>query len=148
MQVATLHASIARVIPEAPTDRTLRLRWFVYNLLFSAVFLLSLPRFLARMRKRGGYAAHFRQRFGRYAPEVEARLRAGGAIWLHAVSVGEVYVAGQLMRALRAIDPSTFPAVSAAPSPRSARAPFCWSKPNCGPTGSAPAPAGAFPSFS
>ncbi len=81
------------------------MRWFFYNLLFSAVFLLSLPRFLARMRKRGGYAAHFRQRFGRYAPEVEARLRTGGAIWLHAVSVGEVYVAGQLMRALRAIDP-------------------------------------------
>jgi 3-deoxy-D-manno-octulosonic-acid transferase len=33
---------------------------------------------------------------------VEARLRQlDGAVWIHAVSVGEVYVAGQVMRALR-----------------------------------------------
>jgi 3-deoxy-D-manno-octulosonic-acid transferase len=82
------------------------LRWHLYNFLFALVYAISLPHFLMRMRKRGGYAANFRHRFGRYAPELEARLKPGGAIWVHAVSVGEVYVAGQFMRALRAADPT------------------------------------------
>ena len=82
------------------------MRWLLYNLLFALAFIATFPHFLLRMRKRGGYAAHFRQRFGRYAPELESRLRPG-ALWLHAVSVGEVYVAGQLMRALRAAAPET-----------------------------------------
>ena len=65
------------------------MRWLLYNLLFALAFIATFPHFLLRMRKRGGYAAHFRQRFGRYAPELESRLRPG-ALWLHAVSVGEV----------------------------------------------------------
>ena len=77
------------------------MRWFIYNLIFSLAFIIALPRYLLRMRKRGGYSANFKQRFGRYAPDVEQRLRVGGSIWIHAVSVGEVYVAGQLMSALR-----------------------------------------------
>jgi len=81
-------------------------RWLLYNLLFALGFIATFPHFLLRMRKRGGYAAHFRQRFGRYAPELKARLRPG-ALWLHAVSVGEVYVAGQLMHALRTVAPET-----------------------------------------
>ena len=85
--------------------RNIHVRWFLYNLLFSLAFLATFPRLLLRMQKRGGYVAHFRQRFGLYAPDLEARLRPGGALWIHAVSVGEVYVAGQLMRALRAADP-------------------------------------------
>jgi len=81
-------------------------RWILYNLLFALAYAVTFPHYLLRMRRRGGYAAHFRQRFGRYAPELTARLRPG-ALWIHAVSVGEVYVAGQLMRALRAAAPET-----------------------------------------
>jgi 3-deoxy-D-manno-octulosonic-acid transferase len=81
-------------------------RWILYNILFTLVYAVTFPRYLLRMRRRGGYAAHFRQRFGRYAPELTTRLRPG-ALWIHAVSVGEVYVAGQLIRALRAAAPET-----------------------------------------
>ncbi len=83
------------------------MRWLVYNILFFVVYLLMTPKFLLRMRRRGGYGAHFGQRFGRYEEAWRRRLRQGGALWIHAVSVGEVYVAGQLMRALRALEPET-----------------------------------------
>ena len=82
------------------------MRWLLYNLCFGLASLAVLPRMLVRMRRRGGYAAHFEQRFGRYHPALRARLGTGGPVWIHAVSVGEVYVAGQLMRALRALDPA------------------------------------------
>ncbi len=78
------------------------MRWYLYNVLFAFAYAAMLPQFLLRMRRRGGYRNRFADRFGRYPPEVEARLRQlDGAVWIHAVSVGEVYVAGQVMRALR-----------------------------------------------
>ena len=78
------------------------MRWWIYNLLFAVVYLAMAPHFLLRMRRRGGYRNRFADRFGRYPEEVSSRLRsAEGAVWIHAVSVGEVYVAGQVMRALR-----------------------------------------------
>ncbi|MDD4103270.1 MAG: 3-deoxy-D-manno-octulosonic acid transferase [Kiritimatiellae bacterium] len=82
------------------------MRWTVYNFLFALVYVAMLPRFWWRMRRRGGYRNRFSDRFGRYPAEVAERLGAlRGAVWIHAVSVGEVYVAGQVMRSLREIDP-------------------------------------------
>ena len=78
------------------------MRWYFYNLLFALAYLAMLPQFLLRMRRRGGYRNRFGDRFGRYPADVADRLRGmRGAVWIHAVSVGEVYVAGQVMRALR-----------------------------------------------
>jgi len=83
------------------------MRWFFYNVLFAVVYVAMLPQFLMRMRRRGGYRNRFGDRFGRYPEEVSQRLqRMDGAVWIHAVSVGEVYVAGQVMRALRERLPS------------------------------------------
>ncbi len=79
--------------------------WLLYHILFAIGFLLLLPRFLWRMRRRGGYRAHFRERFARYTPDVAARLSAGSRIWIHAVSVGETSVALGLMRRWRALRP-------------------------------------------
>ena len=81
-------------------------RWLLYNTLFALALLAMLPNLIWRMRRRGGYGANFRQRFGRYTAEQLKRFGDGGAIWIHAVSVGEVYVAGQLMRALRERQPA------------------------------------------
>lgn len=84
------------------------MKWFLYNGLFAVAYLAMLPSFLLRMKRRGGYRARMGDRFGRY-PEGVARALAGGGrrpVWLHAVSVGEVQVAVQLMRALRARDRS------------------------------------------
>jgi 3-deoxy-D-manno-octulosonic-acid transferase len=81
--------------------------WFFYNVLFAIGFLLMTPRFLLRMRRRGGYARNFSQRFGRYADDVRRRLAEGPRVWVHAVSVGELYVALKLMEAWRAAHPGT-----------------------------------------
>jgi 3-deoxy-D-manno-octulosonic-acid transferase len=79
--------------------------WKIYNILFILIFPLLLPRFLQRMRRRGGYAKDFTQRLGRFSPEVLARLGGQPRVWVHAVSVGELYVALELMKAWRAREP-------------------------------------------
>ena len=90
------------------------MKWAVYNLLFLAVYPFLLPGFLVRMLKRGGYAARFWDRFALYPKEIVSALgaraeshdyRAGEFVWIHAVSVGEVQVAGQLMREWRKVEP-------------------------------------------
>ena len=76
--------------------------WWVYNLLFPVVFACLLPRYIVRMLRRGGYAKDFLQRFGRYGKETAEKLSAGGdAVWVQAVSVGELGVAQTFMEALR-----------------------------------------------
>ncbi len=79
------------------------MRWWFYNLFFTIGYLLMLPSFLLRMRRRGGYRNRFGDRLGHYPLDIRNAFRAlnGNAVWIHAVSVGEVYVAGQMMRALR-----------------------------------------------
>jgi 3-deoxy-D-manno-octulosonic-acid transferase len=67
--------------------------WFAYNLLFTLGFLLLLPRFFQRMLRRGGYGRDFGHRLGRYTPALRGRLAEGGRVWVHAVSVGELFVA-------------------------------------------------------
>jgi len=79
--------------------------WFFYNILFAIGIIAMLPRALVRMRRRGGYARNFGQRFARYSPELLAQLREGGRIWIHAVSVGEIFVATRFMQEFRARRP-------------------------------------------
>jgi len=76
------------------------MKWLLYNALFAVAYTAMLPSFLFRMKRRGGYRARFADRFGRYPKEILDAFQ-GGRIWIHAVSVGEVQVAGQLMRAMR-----------------------------------------------
>ena len=85
------------------------MKWLVYNALFSVAYLAMLPSFLLRMKRRGGYKARMGDRFADYPEDILKTLSgepAASRIWIHAVSVGEVQVAGQLMRALRKLDPS------------------------------------------
>jgi 3-deoxy-D-manno-octulosonic-acid transferase len=85
---------------------------FVYNILFAVFFWLSAPYYFTRMRRRGGWQADFGQRFGRYNAELKTALAKRPVIWLHAVSVGEVGVCLQLIRALEARLPAFQFAVS------------------------------------
>ena len=86
------------------------MKWAVYNLLFAVVYPFLLPGFLVRMLRRGGYAARFADRFALYPHSItrsfDPSTIASAPIWIHAVSVGEVQVAGQLMREWRAVEPS------------------------------------------
>ena len=97
------------------------MKWAIYNVLFAAVYPFLLPGFLLRMLRRGGYAARMGDRFalypeglfGRDRPlfDTHSALRTPHSafrtdlVWIHAVSVGEVQVAGQLMREWRAVEP-------------------------------------------
>ena len=94
------------------------MKWALYNLLFAAVYPFLLPGFLLRMLRRGGYAARMGDRFALYPEGLfgkdrplydshkDLRREAGDFVWIHAVSVGEVQVAGQLMREWRKVEPS------------------------------------------
>ena len=84
------------------------MKWFVYNALFTVAYFAMLPSFLLRMKRRGGYKARMGDRFAKYPDDILAEFSRDCAsrIWVHAVSVGEVQVAGQLMRAIREADPS------------------------------------------
>lgn len=80
--------------------------WLFYNILFAIGFILMLPRAFVRMIRRGGYARHFGQRLGWYGPEITARLGEGNPVWVHAVSVGEVFVALRFMDEFRQRHPA------------------------------------------
>lgn len=82
------------------------MRWILYNVLFAVAYAAMTPKFLRRMKKRGGYRAHFAERFGRYEPDVARRLAEKPRIWVHAVSVGEANLAGTIVKELRRRDPS------------------------------------------
>jgi 3-deoxy-D-manno-octulosonic-acid transferase len=86
--------------------------WFLYNLLFPVVFVCMLPKFISRMLKRGGYGQHFEQRIGHFGSNTKARLREQRRVWVHAVSVGEIYVALRFIKAYRAAHPDTLFALS------------------------------------
>lgn len=80
--------------------------WLLYNILFAIGFTLMLPRAFVRMFRRGGYARHFSQRFALYGRDVLERLDESRRIWVHAVSVGEVFVALRFIEEFRARRPA------------------------------------------
>ncbi len=90
---------------------------FIYRLLFPIAFVLTLPFYAWRLRRRergrkeqakpAGYKIGWGERFGHYAPEVRQRLAEGTPpIWICSISVGETLLALKLARALRAREPS------------------------------------------
>ena len=72
-----------------------------YNLLMPLGFLFFLPGLLVKYRNRGGWKSTYGERFGRFSPQRLRELKEfRGAVWIHAVSVGETVVALNLVRAL------------------------------------------------
>lgn len=53
-----------------------------------------------RLRRRGNWREGFGERFGRYSSKVKQSITNRHVIWMHAVSVGEVNICTQLIRAL------------------------------------------------
>jgi 3-deoxy-D-manno-octulosonic-acid transferase len=72
----------------------------IYNIIFTVFFLLSAPFYFLKMRRRGNWQEGFGQRFGRFSSKVKQAMTNRHVLWIHAVSVGEVNVATQLIRAL------------------------------------------------
>jgi 3-deoxy-D-manno-octulosonic-acid transferase len=90
---AGLRDSTAR-LALGPGVRTL------YNILFTIFFTLSSPYYFWRMWRRGNWRRGFRERFGHYTAGLKQALTNRHVIWIHAVSVGEVNLCTQLIRAL------------------------------------------------
>ncbi|HEY5298501.1 MAG TPA: 3-deoxy-D-manno-octulosonic acid transferase [Verrucomicrobiae bacterium] len=72
----------------------------LYNILFIIFFWLSAPYYFWRMRRRGNWRRDFTQRFGKFDASLKQALTNRHVLWLHAVSVGEVNLCTQLIRAL------------------------------------------------
>jgi 3-deoxy-D-manno-octulosonic-acid transferase len=72
----------------------------LYNILFTIFFVLSSPYYFIRLRRRGNWRPGFRERFGHYHAGLKQALTNRHVIWIHAVSVGEVNLCTQLIRAL------------------------------------------------
>ncbi len=61
---------------------------------------MASPYYFVRMRRRGNWLPGFAERFGRYDSKFKQSITNRHVLWMHAVSVGEVNVCTQLIRAL------------------------------------------------
>lgn len=71
-----------------------------YNIIFNVGFAISAPFYFLKMWRRGNWRDGFAQRFGDYDSKFKQSLTNRQVIWFHAVSVGEVNICTQLIRAL------------------------------------------------
>ncbi len=72
----------------------------LYNILYGIFFCFAAPYYFLKMWRRGNWRRGFRQRFGHYDAKFKQALTNRHVLWIHAVSVGEVNVCTQLIRAL------------------------------------------------
>ncbi len=73
---------------------------FWYNLFFTVFFVTSSPYYFWRMYRRGNWQPGFQERFGKFSGKLKSALTNRHVLWIHAVSVGEVNIATQLIRAI------------------------------------------------
>jgi 3-deoxy-D-manno-octulosonic-acid transferase len=73
--------------------------YILYSLGLALAFLVTLPYFAWKGRRSGKYIRSFRERLGRLPPGLDAGGRP--CLWVHAVSVGEVLAARELVGALK-----------------------------------------------
>jgi 3-deoxy-D-manno-octulosonic-acid transferase len=72
----------------------------VYNIFFTAFFVLLSPYYFFRLQRRGNWIGGFAQRFGKYDAKLKQAITNRHVLWTHAVSVGEVNLCTQLIKAL------------------------------------------------
>jgi 3-deoxy-D-manno-octulosonic-acid transferase len=79
---------------------------WLYNLLFPLVFLFFIPGIIIKLIRRPGQKQTFAERFAIFSGEKKKQLRASrGAVWIHAVSVGETMVALSLLKQWQEMHP-------------------------------------------
>jgi 3-deoxy-D-manno-octulosonic-acid transferase len=78
--------------------------YLLYSLALAAAFLVSAPYWLFQMLRQGKYRAGLEERLGG-VPERLLRPKQAAAVWLHAVSVGEVLAVSGLVEEMKALFP-------------------------------------------
>lgn len=68
----------------------------LYNIFLPIFLLVSIPGYLIKMKKRGGFGTGLLERFGIY--KSPASKEPKGGLYVHAVSVGEVFIALKFIR--------------------------------------------------
>ena len=76
----------------------------IYNLLLPVFFIVAFPAWLLKMWQRGGYGTGLWQRFAKF--KVEASAEPQDVVYLHAVSVGEVFIALKLIKQWLEVEPA------------------------------------------
>ncbi|MBR5185701.1 MAG: hypothetical protein IKW19_05325, partial [Akkermansia sp.] len=71
----------------------------LYNLLLPVFLIISIPGYLIKMKRRGGFGTGLSERFGIYKRRKEEEPQGG--LYVHAVSVGEVFIALKFIREWR-----------------------------------------------
>jgi 3-deoxy-D-manno-octulosonic-acid transferase len=72
----------------------------IYNIVFLVFFVLSSPYYFLKLWRRGNWRTGFFQRFGEYGSNIRQSITNRHIIWMHAVSVGEMNICVQVIRAL------------------------------------------------
>ena len=98
-------ASFPRQPRDNPVNQRRPVVRFLYNVIFNIGFALSAPFYFLRMWRRGNWREGFGQRFARYDGKFKQSLTNRTRLWFHAVSVGEVNVCTQLIKAIEARAP-------------------------------------------
>ena len=68
----------------------------LYNVLLPVVMLLSLPMWLKKTKRRGGYGTGVSERWALFWKPKSAVMQ--GSVYVHAVSVGEALIAKKLIQ--------------------------------------------------
>lgn len=79
---------------------------FIYNILFPLAFIFFVPGMIIKLVRRPGYKKTFMERFAVFSAErKKSLLEYQGAVWVHAVSVGETVIAAALIEKWQGINP-------------------------------------------
>ncbi len=74
--------------------------YFLYNFILSILLIIFSPLILFKVIKGGGGKAELFQRLG-FSANLPESIKAGGAVWFHAASVGEVLASAALIEKIR-----------------------------------------------
>lgn len=75
--------------------------YFLYNFILFLLLLILSPLILFKVLKGGGGVKELSQRLGICSADLPESIKAGGAIWFHAASVGEVLASAALIDKIR-----------------------------------------------
>lgn len=84
----------------------------IYDWLLTLGLILSAPFYFLKLWRRGNWREGFGQRFGRFSSKIKQAVTNRHVVWIHAVSVGEVNIATQLIACIERRLPNMKIAVS------------------------------------